>query len=96
MISKAFATLKKSHFMQYLENLNIVNSGLFGFKHKCNIFQAVNVISSDVCAAIDKPSVAFIFIDFVKAFDIVDYNSNFIIMHHHLSVDLYFYGLKMT
>ena len=48
IFSKVFESLMKITLMQYLENKNILNHTQYGFRRKCNTFQALNTFSNDI------------------------------------------------
>ena len=52
----------------------MLNPAQCGFLRKCNTFKALNVFYNDVFSAFHKKTALPVFIDFAKAFDIVNHN----------------------
>lgn len=82
--SKIFEKLIKPFLINYLDAKNILHPKQFGFRRGLSTFDALNTLNEEIFSTLDsKHSLLNIYIDFSKAFDIVNHDILLNKLHHY-------------
>ena len=72
-ISKVFESIMYSRLIEHLENCKILLNNQFGFRKLNSSYMALMVLMNNLISSLEKGENVGVFLDFTKAFDIVDH-----------------------